>query len=105
MERSTECEICRQRPASTQDYALRGGRWVAAAVCAECAKTRRRAILPYVGAATAAAALFAGTALAIEAYTRRNPPPGNGNTEEAPRENRPDDTNKGGRGHLVDILA
>jgi ATP-dependent Clp protease ATP-binding subunit ClpC len=84
MEHQSDCEICRLRPASTQDYALRGGRWVAAAVCDECAKTRRRAILPYVGAATAAAALFAGAALAIESFSRRNPPPGG----EEPREGR-----------------
>jgi ATP-dependent Clp protease ATP-binding subunit ClpC len=89
MEHQSDCEICRLRPASTQDYALRGGRWVAAAVCDECAKTRRRAILPYVGAATAAAALFAGAALAIESFSRRNPPPGG---EEA-RENRPSPLN------------
>jgi len=84
MEHQSDCEICRLRPASTQDYALRGGRWVAAAMCDECAKTRRRAILPYVGAATAAAALFAGAALAIESFSRRNPPPGG----EEPREGR-----------------
>ena len=58
MERQSDCEICRLRPATTQDYALHGGHWVAASVCDECAKTRRRAILPYVGAVTAAAALF-----------------------------------------------
>jgi ATP-dependent Clp protease ATP-binding subunit ClpC len=69
-----DCEICRLRPASTRDYALRNGRWVDAAVCAECAKTRRRAILPYLGAATAAAAIFAGAAFAIDARARRNPP-------------------------------
>ena len=74
--RAGECEICRLRPASTRDCALRGGRWVDAAVCAECAKTRRRAILPYIGAATAAAALFAGAAFAIDSLARRNPPPG-----------------------------
>jgi len=39
---------------------------------------------PYVGAATAAAALFAGAALAIESFSRRNPPPGG----EEPREGR-----------------
>jgi ATP-dependent Clp protease ATP-binding subunit ClpC len=80
MDHPKDCEVCRQRPASTRDYALKGGRWVDAAVCEECAKTRRRAILPYVGAATAAAALFAGAALAIDSLGRRNPPPGN--TEE-----------------------
>jgi ATP-dependent Clp protease ATP-binding subunit ClpC len=67
------CEVCRQRPASTRDYALRGGRWVDAAVCDDCARSRRRAILPYVGAATAAAALFAGAAFAIDSFVRRNP--------------------------------
>ena len=67
------CEVCRQRPASTRDYALRAGRWVDAAVCDDCAKTRRRALLPYVGAATAAAALFAGAAFAIDSFVRRNP--------------------------------
>jgi ATP-dependent Clp protease ATP-binding subunit ClpC len=76
MERQADCEICRLRPATTQDYALHGGRWVAASVCDECAKTRRRAILPYVGAVTAAAALFAGAAFAIDSMSRRNPPPG-----------------------------
>jgi ATP-dependent Clp protease ATP-binding subunit ClpC len=64
------CEVCRLRPASTRDYALRGGRWVDAAVCDACARTRRRALLPYVGAATAAAALFAGAAVAIDSMMR-----------------------------------
>jgi ATP-dependent Clp protease ATP-binding subunit ClpC len=67
------CEVCRQRPASTRDYALRGGRWVDAAVCDDCARPRRRAILPYVGAATAAAAVLAGAAFAIDSLVRRNP--------------------------------
>ena len=70
-----DCEICRLRPASTRDYTLRNGRWTDAQVCEECAKSRRRAILPYVGAATAAAALFAGAAFAIDSIARRNPPP------------------------------
>jgi ATP-dependent Clp protease ATP-binding subunit ClpC len=74
MNHPADCEICKLRPASTRDYALRNGRWVDAQVCDECAKSRRRAILPYVGAATAAAALFAGAAFAIESIARRNPP-------------------------------
>jgi len=84
--------------AAGQHAGLRAARrrWVAASVCAECAKTRRRAILPYLGAATAAAALFAGTALTIEALSRRNPPPGNTH-EEGPRENRPNPLNDLGR--------
>ena len=81
--RPGDCEICRLRPASTRDYALRGGRWVDAAVCEECAKTRRRAFLPYVGAATAAAALFAGAAFAIDSLARRDKPQQN-NDEHRP---------------------
>ena len=88
MDHPTDCEVCRQRPASTRDYTLKGGRWTDAAVCDECAKTRRRAILPYVGAATAAAALFAGAALAIDSLGRRNPPPGGG-TDESRQQQRP----------------
>ena len=75
MNHPADCEICRLRPASTRDYALRNGRWTDAQVCEECAKSRRRAILPYVGAATAAAALFAGAAFAIDSIARRNPAP------------------------------
>ncbi len=65
------CEICRRRPASVRDVTLRGGRWVDAHICAECAQERRRAILPVLGAATAAAALFAGAAIAVDALMRR----------------------------------
>jgi ATP-dependent Clp protease ATP-binding subunit ClpC len=65
------CEVCRERPASVRDYALRAGRWTDAAVCDECARRRRRALLPYFGAALSAATLFAGTALAIERFSRR----------------------------------
>ena len=97
MEHPADCEICRLRPASTRDYALRGGRWVDAAVCDECAKSRRRAILPYVGAATAAAALFAGAALAIESLSRRNPPPGAEESRES-RPNRLNDLSRAFRG-------
>ena len=68
-----DCEVCRARPASTRDFTLRSGKWVDAAVCDECAKTRRRAILPYVGAATAAATIFAAAAIAIDSLNRRNP--------------------------------
>jgi ATP-dependent Clp protease ATP-binding subunit ClpC len=50
------------------DYALRGGRWTAALVCDACARARRRAILPYAGAAVGAVALFAGAAVAIERF-------------------------------------
>jgi ATP-dependent Clp protease ATP-binding subunit ClpC len=66
------CEICRERPASVRDYALRAGKWTDAAVCDDCARRRRRAILPYLGAAVSAATLFAGAALAIERFGRRD---------------------------------
>jgi len=66
-----QCEVCRVRPASVRDVALRGGRWVDAHICAECAQARRRAILPMLGAVTAAAALFAGAAIGIDALLRR----------------------------------
>ncbi|MGB8265134.1 MAG: ATP-dependent Clp protease ATP-binding subunit [Candidatus Velthaea sp.] len=66
------CEVCRQRPASVNDFALRGGRWTAAPVCDACARQRRRAILPYAGAAVGAVALFAGFAVAIERLGRHD---------------------------------
>jgi ATP-dependent Clp protease ATP-binding subunit ClpC len=65
------CEVCRARPASVRDYALRAGKWIDAALCDECARSRRRAIVPYLGAALSAATLFAGAALAIERFGRR----------------------------------
>ena len=65
------CEICRERPASVRDYTLRSGRWIDAAVCDDCARRRRQAILPYFGAALSAATLFAGAAFAIERLGRR----------------------------------
>jgi ATP-dependent Clp protease ATP-binding subunit ClpC len=68
------CEVCRQRPASVRDYAFRGGHWVTAVVCEDCARARRRALLPLLGAATAVAALLAGAAFAADTLTRRNPP-------------------------------
>ncbi len=67
------CEVCRLRPASLRDYTLRGGRWVDAAVCSDCAKSRRRALIPYAGAATAAIALLGAFAFAADSYIRRNP--------------------------------
>ena len=68
------CEVCRARPASVRDYALRGGKWTDAAVCDACAKRRRGAILPYLGAALSAATLFAGAAVAIERFGRKGGP-------------------------------
>ena len=65
------CEVCRERPASVRDYTLRSGRWIDAAVCDDCARRRRQAILPYFGAALSAATLFAGAAFAIERLGRR----------------------------------
>ncbi|HTW83117.1 MAG TPA: ATP-dependent Clp protease ATP-binding subunit [Candidatus Sulfotelmatobacter sp.] len=65
------CEVCRQKPASVHDYAMRGGRWVEAEVCADCAKRRRRTPLAILGAAAAAAALVGGAAFAIDSVNRR----------------------------------
>jgi len=64
------CEICNERPASTRDYALRNGKWTDAAVCDTCARARRGAIAPFVGAVLSAAALFAGAAFAYERLNR-----------------------------------
>ncbi|MFN2459306.1 MAG: ATP-dependent Clp protease ATP-binding subunit [Candidatus Velthaea sp.] len=66
------CEVCRERPADTRDFALRGGRWQSAKVCSECLRRRQRAVLPYLGAALSAATLFAGAAVAIERFGRRD---------------------------------
>jgi ATP-dependent Clp protease ATP-binding subunit ClpC len=65
------CEVCRAKPASVRDYALRAGRWAEAEVCEDCAKRRRRAPLAILGAAAAAAALVGGAALAIDSANRR----------------------------------
>ncbi|MBV8581697.1 MAG: ATP-dependent Clp protease ATP-binding subunit [Candidatus Eremiobacteraeota bacterium] len=68
------CEVCRAKPASVRDYALRAGRWVEAEVCEECARKRRRAPLALLGAAAAAAVLFGGAAVALDAANRRREP-------------------------------
>jgi len=81
------CEVCRQRPASVNDYALRGGRWTAALVCDACARARRRAILPYAGAAVGAVALFAGAAVAIERLAGNRG--GSGSTGTSPEKTNP----------------
>src|SRR5579883_3381175 len=60
------CEICGARPATIRDFSLRSGRWTETEVCEDCARARRRAILPYLGAAVSAAALFAGISIALE---------------------------------------
>jgi ATP-dependent Clp protease ATP-binding subunit ClpC len=70
------CEVCRAKPASAHDYALRGGRWVEAELCADCVKRRRRTPLVILGAAAAAAALVGGAAIAADAIARRQHPDG-----------------------------
>jgi ATP-dependent Clp protease ATP-binding subunit ClpC len=75
------CEVCREKPASVRDFALRAGRFVPADVCEDCMRKQRRAPLAILGVAAAAAALFGGAAIAIDALNRRNnpggpPPPG-----------------------------
>src|SRR6202163_2893594 len=70
------CEVCRAKPASVRDYTLRSGRWVEAEVCEACARKRRRAPFAVLGIAAAAAALFGGAAIALDAANRRNNPSG-----------------------------
>jgi ATP-dependent Clp protease ATP-binding subunit ClpC len=70
------CEVCRAKPANVRDYALRAGRWVEAEVCEACARKRRRAPFAVLGIAAAAAALFGGAAVALDAANRRNNPSG-----------------------------
>jgi ATP-dependent Clp protease ATP-binding subunit ClpC len=70
------CEVCREKPASVRDVALKAGRWVQAEVCEDCARKRRRAPLAILGIAAGAAALFGGAALAMDAIGRRNNPGG-----------------------------
>jgi ATP-dependent Clp protease ATP-binding subunit ClpC len=73
---TTTCEVCRAKPARVRDFALRAGRWVEAEVCEECARKRRRAPFAVLGIAAAAAALFGGAAVALDAANRRNNPGG-----------------------------
>ncbi|MBV8601082.1 MAG: ATP-dependent Clp protease ATP-binding subunit, partial [Candidatus Eremiobacteraeota bacterium] len=74
------CETCRERPASVRDYSLRGGRWIEADLCPQCARKRRMSGLgPLLGAASAAA-LLGGLALAFERYARSQDNPSQGET-------------------------
>jgi ATP-dependent Clp protease ATP-binding subunit ClpC len=77
------CEVCRAKPATVHDYALRDGRWAAAEVCEECARKRRRMPFAILGAAAAAAALVGGAAVALDAASRRQQ---NQNSGQPPRE-------------------
>ena len=79
------CEVCRAKPASVRDYALRAGRWVEAEVCEECARKRRRAPFAVLGIAAAAAAIFGGAAVALDAANRRNKPGGHEPASSAPQ--------------------
>jgi ATP-dependent Clp protease ATP-binding subunit ClpC len=71
---TASCEVCRAKPASIRDYALRAGRWVQAELCDDCARRRRRAPLVLLGVAAAAAALFGGAAVVLDSANRRNNP-------------------------------
>src|ERR1700694_163995 len=70
------CEVCKAKAASVRDFALRGGRWVQADVCEDCLRKGRRTPYAILGVAAAAAALFGGAAIAIDAVNRRNNPGG-----------------------------
>ncbi len=71
MAAAATCEVCRARPASVRDFALRAGRWVEADVCDDCLKKRRRTPFAVLGVAAAAAAIFGGAAIALDAASRR----------------------------------
>ncbi len=79
------CEVCRAKPASVRDYALRSGRWVEAEICDDCARKRRRAPFAVLGIAAAAAALFGGAAVALDAANRRNNPGGHDPSSHGPQ--------------------
>ena len=70
----TTCESCGVRAATMHDFRLRGGRWVEAEICGPCAQRRRTAIVPYVGAALALSAVFAGASIALERMNRGEGP-------------------------------
>src|SRR5665213_3133416 len=78
------CEVCRAKPASVRDFALRAGRFVPADVCSDCMRKQRRAPLAVLGIAAAAAALFGGAAIALDVVNRRNNPPGGTAPERSP---------------------
>ncbi len=69
------CEVCRAKPASVRDVALRGGRWVQSDVCGDCARRRKIAPFAVLGVAAAAAALFGGAAIAFDAASRKGNAP------------------------------
>ncbi len=69
------CEVCRAKPASVRDVALRAGRWVQADVCADCARRRKIAPFAVLGVAAAAAAIFGGAAIALDAASRKGGTP------------------------------
>jgi ATP-dependent Clp protease ATP-binding subunit ClpC len=79
------CEVCRAKPARVRDFALRAGRWVEAEVCEECARKRRRTPFAVLGIAAAAAALFGGAAIAIDAANRKNNPGSEPSSSPAPQ--------------------
>jgi len=70
------CEVCRAKPATLRDFALRAGRWAEADLCEGCARRRRQAPFAILGAFAAAAALVGGAAVAIDAASRRGNEPG-----------------------------
>jgi ATP-dependent Clp protease ATP-binding subunit ClpC len=72
------CETCNAEPATVRDFALRAGRWEQAELCATCARKRRRAPLGILGAATAAAVLVGGAAVAFDVVGRRRSERGEG---------------------------
>jgi ATP-dependent Clp protease ATP-binding subunit ClpC len=68
---TTTCATCGAAPATVRDLVVRGGTWVTADVCADCARKRRmQTNVPLLGAALSAVALAFGATFALERMSR-----------------------------------
>src|SRR4051812_48798638 len=74
------CEACRQRPATTRDNSIQGGRWVQTVLCTECARLRRNAAMRPLFGMAIGAALVGGLAFAAEKLMRER----EGNEQQPP---------------------
>jgi len=66
----TLCASCGSNPATIRDFAMRGGQWVEADLCASCAQRRRLGFVPLLGAAVSAVALAVGATYTLERLQR-----------------------------------
>ncbi len=68
---TTTCAACGAAPATVRDLVMRGGMWVSADVCDDCARKRRmQTTVPLLGAALSAVALAFGATYALEKMSR-----------------------------------